>query len=74
VKKQITDRVVLQQVSEILTSGKPYKEQYEALDCLWFAVENYHPSGMAAQVLETVSAAQRHVTLKGGDPALSPTV
>jgi hypothetical protein len=71
-KKQITDREVLQQVSAILTSGKTYSEQYEALDCLWFAVENYHPSGVAAKVLEAVSEAQRHVTLKGGDPALSP--
>jgi hypothetical protein len=68
-KKQITDRVVLQQVSEILTSGKPYSEQYEALDCLWFAVENYHPLRMAAQVLEVVSEAQRTVLYagKGGD-------
>ena len=68
-KKQITDRQVLQQVSEILNSGKPYGEQYQALDSLWFAVENYHPQGVAAQVLEVVSEAQTKVIYaqKGGD-------
>ena len=72
-KKQITDREVLQQVSEILTSGKPYKEQYDALDNLWFAVGNYHERGMGAPVLATVSEAQTKVLYpKGGDRISNP--
>lgn len=55
----LTDKAVLEKIAEIVSWDEPYRVRYEALDQLWFVVENHHPDGMRAAVLETVSDAQR---------------
>lgn len=71
-KQSVTDKAVLDKVNEIMSWQASYEAKYQALDQLWFVVANHHPQGMAADVLEVVSGAQRQTLYpeKGGDPGL----
>jgi len=55
------DKAIQDKVSQILASPANYDEKYNLLDQLWFTVVNHHRDGMAADVLEVVSAAQTKV-------------
>lgn len=67
-KQTVTDQIVMSAIARIVSVGYPTDVKCEMLDVLRFTVENLHPHGMAAQVLDKVSEAQDAVLFpKGGD-------
>ena len=59
--RPLTDEQVLAAIAKIVSSSYPDAAKCEMLETLWFAVGNYHPRGMAADVLTAVSEAQNAI-------------
>lgn len=55
---RMTDEMAMIKLSNIMASDAPDCEKFEQLDALTFEVENYHPRGLAAKVLDVISKVQ----------------